>query len=168
MCTPSAHMETLKQMVFCTIGFLQLEINLFFFGFLFFSFFFFFFCSYLIGFQICSGRTWVDSQPSGRRGKFFELLSDPQGEKEWLATLRVLMAWFLLIVARGSDFHHGLWSELRFVGEILYSLWIALSWQNWNPKGQKGVSKLGDRWRHCLRCPFKTKTPTRNMIWGPN
>ena len=34
-------METLKQMVFCTIGFLQLEINLFFFGFLFFLFFFF-------------------------------------------------------------------------------------------------------------------------------
>ena len=32
-------METLKQMVFCTIGFLQLEINLFFFGFLFFFFF---------------------------------------------------------------------------------------------------------------------------------
>lgn len=50
---------------FCIIGFLRLEINLFSF-----VFFIFFFCSYFIGFQICSGRAWVDSKPSGRRGKF--------------------------------------------------------------------------------------------------
>lgn len=55
-------METLRQNGFCSIGFLQLEINLFFLS--------FFFDSYLIGFQIRSGRTWVDSKPSGGRGKF--------------------------------------------------------------------------------------------------
>lgn len=52
------------------------------------------------------------------------------------------MARLLLIVVRRSGFFHGLRSELRFVGETLYSLWIVLSWKNWKPKGQKRGFKI--------------------------
>lgn len=61
----------------------------------------------------------------------------------------LLMARLLLIVVRRSGFFPGLPSELLFVGETLYPLWIVLSRKKWKPKGQKrgfGLRRLVEVW----------------------
>ena len=56
-------METLRQMVFCSIGVLQLEINLCFFGFL--SFFFFFAVTLLDSRSVQGELGWIASPLEG-------------------------------------------------------------------------------------------------------
>lgn len=85
-----------------------------------------YFHSYLVGFQIGSGWAWVDSEPIGRRGKFWIFLQS----QKWKATIscfwRILMARLLWIMGRSSDCFTGLRCELHFVAETLHSPWSVI------------------------------------------
>lgn len=112
ICAPSTHMETLRQMVFVLLAFCNWK--LIYFPLCFYTFF----CSYFIGFQICSGRAWVDSKPSGRRGKFWGPLWYKRGRGVWLATFWESNG--LILGDCGEGVRFPLWPMK----------WITLCWRN--------------------------------------
>lgn len=78
ICAPSTHMETLRQMVFVLLAFLQLEINLF--SFVFFILYFFFLAVTLLDSRSVQGELgWIASPLEG--GVSSEALSGQEGEK---------------------------------------------------------------------------------------